>query len=222
MESVGRLDLRVSQKDPKHSLRLITVIHILVELYRVFTGSLLLLAVQSRCDGVPCTPIQDIQRGTTPYLVGVSINLLTLAHFAVLYIAEIMRDTYLIKFLEETRYKPNDSESVGKELLRLRPENMKTLLKFNQFYKQAAFWALVMYSINFIAAVVIVCMYYLDNKTPIAVLTNSLFIGGKLYDVFTIVYTEKNIFFSAYVSKHVQYNDVNPEECAPAIEDAKT
>ena len=42
--------------------------------------------------------------------------------------------------------------------------------------------------------------------------TNTLFISGKLYDIYTIVMAEKGVYLSAYRKKHTQFNGVNPEK----------
>ena len=49
---------------------------------------------------------------------------------------------------------------------------------------------------------------YLNDKTITVLLTNILFMGSKLNDVFAIVNTEKNIFYSAYLKRKMQFNDV--------------
>jgi len=54
--------------------------------------------------------------------------------------------------------------------------------------------------------------HYLDNKTITVFLTNALFMGLKLNDVKTITETDINVFLSAYLTKRVQYNDVDPDK----------
>ena len=36
--------------------------------------------------------------------------------------------------------------------------------------------------------------------------------GSKVNDVYTTVNTKRNIFFSAYLKKKVQFNDVDPDK----------
>jgi hypothetical protein len=54
--------------------------------------------------------------------------------------------------------------------------------------------------------------YYLDSKTTITFITNVLFMITKLKDVNSIVNTDKNIFYSAYLKSRVQFNDVDPNK----------
>ena len=53
---------------------------------------------------------------------------------------------------------------------------------------------------------------YLDSKTLTVYLTNLLFMGSKVSDVFSTVNTKKNVFYSAYLKNKVQFNDVDPDK----------
>jgi hypothetical protein len=71
---------------------------------------------------------------------------------------------------------------------------------------------------------VVIYANYLDNKTITAFLTNVLFMGCKVSEVYNIANTENNIFFSAYLKNKVQYNDVDNDkitnsEIGQSIED---
>ena len=58
----------------------------------------------------------------------------------------------------------------------------------------------------------VVFTHYLDNKTITVFLTNALFMGLKLYDTHVVTNTTENIFLSAYLTKKLQYNDVDPDK----------
>ena len=53
---------------------------------------------------------------------------------------------------------------------------------------------------------------YLDNKTLTVFITNGLFMALKLNDTQTTTATDKNIFLSAYLTRRIQYNDVDPDK----------
>ena len=59
----------------------------------------------------------------------------------------------------------------------------------------------------------------MDDKTITVLLTNILFMGMKLNDVYTTVHTDKNIFLSAYLTRKIQFNDIDPD--APLKSDDK-
>ena len=213
MDIVTVSNITISNKDAKHSIKLVTVITILIELYRIFAGSMLLLSIQTMCGNNPCSPIEIILSSSGLFLAGISLNFVTLGAFAVLYMVEIRREARIVKYLEVNPQKPSDSDSVALELQKLKPSRMDALLHLNKLYGYAGYSILGLYLLNFILSATIIFMDYFDNRTPMTLVTNSLFIGGKLYNIFVIVNTDKNVFFSAYVSRHSQYNDVNKKKC---------
>jgi len=71
------------------------------------------------------------------------------------------------------------------------------------------------FSINAALSTIVVLQNYLNDKTATALLTNLLFMGTKLSDVYSIVHTDKNIFLSSYLTRKIQFNDVDPD--APTL-----
>jgi len=64
--------------------------------------------------------------------------------------------------------------------------------------------------------------HYFDSKTITVLLTNLLFMGLKVSDVYSTVNTKKNVFYSAYLKNKVQFNDVDPDKImiqSPQIEE---
>ena len=51
----------------------------------------------------------------------------------------------------------------------------------------------------------------LESKTLTVYLTNVLFTATKLTNIRSIVYTDSNIFYSAYMTRKVQYNDIDSD-----------
>jgi hypothetical protein len=58
----------------------------------------------------------------------------------------------------------------------------------------------------------IVILDNLDSKTISGFVTSILFIFSKLYKIYFVINTEKNIFYSAYLIQFVQFNDLDPRE----------
>ena len=65
---------------------------------------------------------------------------------------------------------------------------------------------------NAIISSIVVYGHYLDSKTVTVYLTNVLFMGTKVYDVYNTVNTKRNVFYSAYLKNKVQFNDVDPDK----------
>ena len=53
--------------------------------------------------------------------------------------------------------------------------------------------------------------YYAGSQTTSTFVTYVLFIATKFASVKTIISTDKNIFYSAYILSKVQFNDVDPD-----------
>jgi hypothetical protein len=68
------------------------------------------------------------------------------------------------------------------------------------------------YGVNIVFSSIVINNYSLGNQTLIIFLTNLLFMITKLSNVYNIINTEKNIFFSAYLNTKVQFNDIDPHE----------
>ena len=71
---------------------------------------------------------------------------------------------------------------------------------------------MVIYCANIIISGIAINEYSLGNQTILFFLTNILFMITKLSNVYIIINTDKNIFFSAYLNTKVQFNDIDPRE----------
>ena len=112
----------------KYKSKLFTAAVIVLDMYRVGTGTLLVLFVPGVCGGRACLPMDNWNNGDTLYRVGVACNLLTLLTFAALYAAEIRRENRLNTYLTSSPELPMDSENVGLSIQRL-TETRRTRLR---------------------------------------------------------------------------------------------
>lgn len=74
---------------------------------------------------------------------------------------------------------------------------------------------------NAVVSSIVVYSNYLDSKTVTVYLTNLLFMGLKVSDVYSTVNTKKNVFYSAYLKNKVQFNDIDPDNIIPDVESPK-
>ena len=192
----------------KYKSKLFTSAVILLDMYRVGTGTLLVIFVPGVCGDKACTPLDNWIHGDTLYRVGAACNLLTLFIFAALYTAEIKRENRLITYLKNSPQLPTDSEDVGKVIQRLTDTRRAQLLQLNMYYQRIGYITIAMYVINTIISAAIIFTAYINDKGPVLLVTNTLLIGGKLYDIYRTVNTEPNIFLSAYINHKLQFNDV--------------
>lgn len=204
----------------KYRQKIFTVAVILIDMYRVGTGTLLIIFVPGICGEKACTPLDNWMNGNTLYRIGVATNLLTLVTFAVLYAAEIKRENRLITYLRSSPELPTDSEDVGKMIQRLTERRRANLLRLNTRYQRIGYMTIGMYVLNTILSAAIILTGYMDDKGPVLLVTNTLLIGEKLYDIYKTVNTEPNVFLSAYISHKLQYNDVMPEKTTAVLLEA--
>ena len=192
----------------KYKSKLFTGAVILLDMYRVGTGTLLVVFVPGVCGDKACTPLDNWIHGDILYRVGVACNILTLITFAALYTSEIRRENRLITYLKNSPQLPTDSEEVGKVVHRLTDTRRAGLLQLNMYYQRIGYVTIAMYVINTIISAAIIFTGYINDKGPVLLVTNTLLIGGKLYDIYRTVNTESNVFLSAYINHKLQFNDV--------------
>lgn len=190
-----------------------TLLIMAIESYRVFNGTLLVLFVPGVCGGRACLPTDNFMNGSTFYRGVVFVNLITLLFFLSLYGVELRREFRLHKYLMVNNTMPTDSETVGKSIEKLHADKKDKLIQLTQIYKFTGILTVGAFVINTVLSGYIIITEYGNDKGPVMFATNTLFISGKLYDIYTIVTAEKNILFSAYEKKHIQFNVANPEKC---------
>jgi hypothetical protein len=190
---------------------------IIIEAYRVFTGTLLIVFVDGVCGEHRCQPNENFMNGNMVYRYCFGMNILTFFSFLFLYAIEIRRENKLNTYLNINNHIPTDSETVGKIIEKLTDERKDKILKLDTQYQYYGYIVILFFIINTIFSGYIIGSQYLDNRTPLIFLTSTLFISTKLYDIYSIVNTDKNIFYSAYIRQKAQFNDVNINKCKELV-----
>lgn len=183
-----------------------------LEIYRVLMGALLVFVVPQKCNNEACTLqerfyFQDAYSQTT-----IAFNFITFATFLMLYFVEVKRENKLIKYLEVNRFKPRDNESVGKALELLDKERKQTLLTYDKLYKYSGYVSIIIYILNTGLSIGVVAQRILNSTSYTVLLTNVLFMSSKLGNVYEVAHTKSNIFLSSYLTRKLQYNDVDPDK----------
>jgi hypothetical protein len=190
---------------------------LVLEFYRVLMGSLLLFFVPQDCDGEICTFSQNYNREDNGMSkTAFAANLLTLASFIYMYKIEVQRENSMIDYLHVNPDKARTNDAVEEALSSLPLEIKNKIWDFDKKYMLSGYFSMGAFSLNAIISTIVVLQNYMNDKTATALLTNLLFMGMKLNDVYSTVHTEKNIFLSAYLTRKIQYNDVDPD--APVLE----
>jgi len=156
--------------------------------------------------------MENLESPTHTYFIALVINYITMGSLLIMYICEIRREEKLIKVLEVNNTISTDNESVGNRLEVLDVNKREKLFSIHQYYQYASFLAIMIYILNAILSGIVIQDYSLGNQTIMVYLTNVLFMVNKFSNVYIIINTDKNIFFSAYLNTKVQFNDIDPRE----------
>ena len=143
--------------------------------------------------------------------------MVTFLSFLVLYAAELKRENGLIELLEVNVNKARDNSSVGLELMRLSEEKRMVLKNNRQNYNNSGKVSSLLFLVNTLFSAINLYQYQTGSKTMTVFMTNVMFTATKLGNIFSIVGADENVFFSSYMVRKVQFNDVDPH----AIEDNK-
>ena len=221
MKSIESIKSTIKNKsnDQDFNQKLSVFVSLMLELYRVVISSLLILFVPQLCDDHICSYSENLEADNKKYEAGLALNFITLFSFIVLYFIEVKRENKMIEYLEVNKNLANDNETVGKALEKLDNIRKNKIWNLDYYYQKCGKAIIVLFTCNTILSGIVVYDYYLDSKTTITFITNVLFMITKLKDVNSIVNTDKNIFYSAYLKSRVQFNDVDPNkimilECA--------
>ena len=204
--------IKEKQNDQDFQQKMNVASTLLLEIYRVLMGAFLVVFIPQSCGEDVCTMTQNINRDDSLSRAAIICNVATMLSFLFLYFIEVKRENKLINYLEVNRFTPVDNESVGEALIKLPTNKKNNILDYDGYYQKAGYVSTTVFTINAILSSIVVYSHYLDNKTVTVYITNLLFMGLKVADVFSTVNTKKNIFYSAYLKNKVQFNDVDPDK----------
>ena len=139
------------------------------------------------------------------------LNLVCFTSFVILYGVEYYREYLMIQYLEVNHFKSNDNLSVEQAIQPLATHKKNRLWRQDKYYKRLAYLSILIFIVNVGSSINSIYHHYLDSKTLTVLATNFIFIATKLADVITTVYTPKHIFYSAYMKKKIQFNDVDED-----------
>ena len=200
------------QNDQDFKQKTNVFVTLMLEIYRVLMGAFLIAFVPQKCGDTICTLGQNLGRTDNFSIIVVTMNGATFLVFLILYFIEVKRENKLITYLEVNRFTPVDNESVGLALENLDIKKRNSLLNYDKHYRNTGYVSTVSFVINTIFSIMNIYRHYYGSKTLTVLLTNVLFMGLKVSDVFNTVNTKKNVFYSAYLTNKVQFNDVDPDK----------
>ena len=189
--------------------RLSVGIQVLLEMYRVITSSLLILFVPQICVDHICTTTENLVWETNTYNTALCFNFISMAFLVNMYYMELVRENRMIKYLAVNPELANDSEEVSKQLELLSINKQNKIFSINRYYRLSSYAALSIYVLNVLLSIAAISRYYAGSQTVSTFVTYILFMMTKFGSVYSLVSTEKNIFYSAYLKSNIQFNDID-------------
>jgi hypothetical protein len=205
-------------QDTSQKLGVATIVA--VEIYRALVASFLILFVPQDCGGHVCSFSENAETGSDPlYNAGFVFNCITMAAFMALYYSEVRRESKLISYLDVNPEKASDNDSVGLVLDKMPKYCSEAILYYDGLYIKTGYTVIVCFAVNTVLSGLVVYKYYLDDKTTTTYITSVLFVIQKLIQVYATLKTDKNVFYSAYLTGKIQYNDIDKDKVF--VEDVK-
>jgi hypothetical protein len=189
--------------------RLSVGVQFLLEMYRVITSSLLILFVPQICVDHICTTTENLVWETNTYNTALCFNFISMAFLVNMYYLELVRENRLIKYLAVNPELANDNNGVGKQLELLHVNKQNKIFSINRYYRLSSYGALSIYVLNVMLSAAAVNKYYAGSQTVSTFVTYVLFMATKFASVYSLISTEKNIFYSAYLKSNIQFNDID-------------
>ena len=177
----------------------------------MLTSSLLILFVPQSCGGELCTISENLVWNSDHHLynTGIFFNFLTLFIFSSLYYIELKRENRLIKYLDVNPHLPMSNAAVKTALEFIAVNKKNKILSIDKQYQIISYISISMFVLNSFISSVVVFNFYLGSQTTTTLITSLLFMFTKLFNVFSISNTEQNIFYSAYMTTRIQFNDLD-------------
>jgi len=201
--------VEVNHLDQDTLQRLSVGVQVLLEMYRVITSSLLILFVPQICIDHICTTTENLVWETNTYNTALCFNFISMAFLVNMYYMELVRENRLIKYLSVNPEVANDAEEVGKRLELLPVNKQNKIFSINRYYRLSSYAALSIYVLNVLLSIAAISRYYAGSQTASTFVTYVLFMMTKFGSVYSLVSTDKNIFYSAYLKSNIQFNDID-------------
>lgn len=145
-----------------------------------------------------------------------AINWLTFVVWVILYLVEYWRENKLIDYLEVNDKKPDDDGSVATHLSHLAPEKYEEIVKVNKIYKYLCYFMFILYPVN----VGVSCVFVIKWAYPkdgdstnsyLQLATSVCLILSKLNTIRVNATAPPHTFYSGFLKRKTQYNDVDPD-----------
>lgn len=176
-----------------------------LQFYKIVTGTMLTLFIPQNCEEQICSITQNIENENRYHRIALSWNVITMMSFFIMYIFELKRENWSIRYLDIDNDKPDNAlkEVIVKE--KVLDKRMDLL---NLYYYRIVNFTIFMNMVNIGLVVKILYNDYHSQSTVSCFISFSLLILMKLYNSFSVAYqsVKNDKMMSAYMSEFVSYN----------------
>ena len=183
-----------------------------MEFWKCIMSSLLTIFVPQSCGEKVCSISENFSRSEPYGYFTLIFNFFTFFIFSILYYFEAKREFRLINYLEVNQKKARDNNSVENNLIYLSDKRKGNLVSLDKFYAYSGSVGAITFLLNLIFSIIFISGNYLDSQTITVFLTNIIFMASKLYDIYSIINTDTYVFYSAYLTRKIQFNDVDEDK----------
>ena len=176
-----------------------------LQFYKVLTGTLLTLFIPQNCDGQICSIKQNYENDARYHQLTLSWNVLTMMSFLTMYIFELKRENWSIKYLDIDHDKPDNAL---KEVIVKEKKLDSQMDNLNLYYYRIVIITMFFNTFNIGLVIKLLNENYHSQSTISCFISFTLLILMKLYNSFSVAHqsVKNDKMMSAYMSKFVSYN----------------
>ena len=190
----------------------------ILQFYKVLTGTMLTLFVPQACPEITdgssvslpdggriCTITENFENNEIYHRLTLYWNTISFLCFIYVYILELKRENWAIKFLDIDNDKP---DNCLKEIIIKEPKLDKKMDRLNKLYFYGLSITSVVYMINMILMINILYQDYHSASTLSCFVSFTLLVTMKLYNSLSVAYysVKDDKMMSAFMSEFVSFN----------------
>jgi hypothetical protein len=192
----------------------------MLQFYKVLTGTMLTLFVPQACESIEsiessegsgensiriCTITENFENNEIYHQLTLYWNSISFLCFIYVYILELRRESWAIKFLDIDNDKP---DNCLKEIIIKEPKLDKKMDRLNKLYFYGLSVTAVVYLINIILMINILYQDYHSASTLSCFVSFTLLVQMKLYNSLSVAYysVKDDKMMSAFMSEFVSFN----------------
>ena len=185
-----------------------------LQFYKVLTGNMLTLFVPQACESTEgsgensiriCTITENLENNEIYHQITLYWNTISFLCFIYVYILELKRESWAIKFLDIDNDKPDNGL---KSVIIKEPKLDKKMDRLNKLYFYGLSVTAIVYAINVLMMINVLYQEYHSMSTISCFLSFTLLVEMKLYNSLSVAYysVKDDKMMSAFMSEFVSFN----------------